>query len=208
MTLRRGGKNTQKLWKIDLNDSDIHDGVITHLEPDILDCEVKWALGSITMNKVSGGDGIPDEHFKSWKMMLWKCCTQYASKYRKFNSGHRNEKGSFNCNIKEGQCKRMSKFSSDTQSFLTLYYPVDCSTPRFPVHLQLLSHSNLCHWLSDAVQSVHLYCPLLPLPSVFLRIRFFSNKSVLGIRWPKYWSFSFSISPSNEYSGLISFRMD
>ena len=53
-----------------------------------------------------------------------------------------------------------------------------------------------------------LYCPLLLLPSVFPSIRVFSNMSVLQIRWPKYWSFSFSISPSNEYSGLISFRMD
>ena len=52
-----------------------------------------------------------------------------------------------------------------------------------------------------------LYCPLL-LPSIFLSIRVFSNESVLRIRWPKYWSFCFSISPSNEYSGLISFRMD
>ena len=53
-----------------------------------------------------------------------------------------------------------------------------------------------------------LYCPLFFLPSIFPRIRVFSNESVLCIRWPKYWSFSFSISPSNEYSGLISFRMD
>ena len=53
-----------------------------------------------------------------------------------------------------------------------------------------------------------LYHPLLLLPSVFLSIRVFSNKSVLHIRWPEYWSFSFSISPSNEYSGLISFKMD
>ena len=53
-----------------------------------------------------------------------------------------------------------------------------------------------------------LCCPLLLLPSIFPRIRVFSNKSILPIRWPKYWSFSFSISPSNEYSGLISFRMD
>ena len=57
--LRRGGKNTQKNYtKKDLNDPD-NDGVITHLEPDILECEVKWASGSITMNKASGGDGIP-----------------------------------------------------------------------------------------------------------------------------------------------------
>ena len=53
-----------------------------------------------------------------------------------------------------------------------------------------------------------LYCPLLLLPSIFPSIRVFSNESVLRIRWPKYWSFSFSISPSNEFSGLISFRMD
>ena len=58
--MRRGGKNTQKnCTKKDSNDLDNHDGVITHPEPDILECEVKWALGSITMNKASGGDGIP-----------------------------------------------------------------------------------------------------------------------------------------------------
>ena len=62
--LRRGGKNTQKnCTKKDLHDSDNHDGVITHLEPDILECEVKGAVGSITMNKVSGYDGIPVELF-------------------------------------------------------------------------------------------------------------------------------------------------
>jgi len=61
---KRWQEYTGKLCKIDLNDSDNHDGVITHLEPDILDCEVKWALESITMNKASGGDGIPGEHFK------------------------------------------------------------------------------------------------------------------------------------------------
>ena len=64
--LRRGGKKTQKNYtKKDLHDPDNHDGVITHLEPDILECEVKWALGSITTNKASGGNGIPVELFKS-----------------------------------------------------------------------------------------------------------------------------------------------
>ena len=58
--MRRGGENTRKLYKKD-HDADNHDGVITHLEPDILECEVKWALGSKTMNKASGGDGIPGE---------------------------------------------------------------------------------------------------------------------------------------------------
>ena len=64
MILRRGGKNTQKNYsKKDLNDPDNHDGVITNLEPDILECEVTWALGSIIRNKASGGDGIPVELF-------------------------------------------------------------------------------------------------------------------------------------------------
>ena len=66
--LRRGDKNTQKNYtKKDLNDSDNHDGVITHLESDILKCEVKWALGSITVNKASGGDGIPAKLFQILK---------------------------------------------------------------------------------------------------------------------------------------------
>ena len=66
--LRRGGKNTQKnCTKKNLHDPDNHDGVITHLEPDILECEVRWALESITMNKASGGDGIPVEIFQILK---------------------------------------------------------------------------------------------------------------------------------------------
>ena len=66
MLLRKGSKNIQKNYtKKYLHDPDNHDGMITHLEPDILECEVEWALGSITMNKASGGDGIPVELFKS-----------------------------------------------------------------------------------------------------------------------------------------------
>ena len=84
---------------------------------------------------------------------------------------------------------------------------MDCSTPGFPVHCQLLELTQThVHQISDAIQPSH--CPLLLLPSIFPCIRVFSNKSVLHIRWPKCWKFSFSISPSNEYSGLISFRMD
>ena len=82
--------------------------------------------------------------------------------------------------------------------------PMDCSMPGFPVHYQLLEFTQThVHWVGDAIQPSH---PLLP-PSIFPSIRGFSNESVLRIRWPKYWRFSFSISPSNEYSGLISFRM-
>ena len=65
--LRKRGKNTEELYKKDLHDPDNHDGVISHLEPDILECEVKWALESITMNKASGGDGIPVELFQILK---------------------------------------------------------------------------------------------------------------------------------------------
>ena len=65
--IKRGQENTEELYKKDLQDPDNHDGVITHLEPDILECEVKWALGNITMNKASGGDGIPAELFQILK---------------------------------------------------------------------------------------------------------------------------------------------
>ena len=90
--INNGWKEHTDLYKKDLHDPDNHDAVITHLEPDILEWEVKWALGSITMNKASGGDGIPFSYFKSLKMMLWKFCTQYASKFGRL-SGHRTEKG-------------------------------------------------------------------------------------------------------------------
>ena len=81
--------------------------------------------------------------------------------------------------------------------------------PDFPIHHQLLELSQThVHQVSDAVHHLILCRPLLLLPSIFPSIGVFSNESVLHIRWPKYWSFSFSNSPSNEHSGLISFRMD
>ena len=84
---------------------------------------------------------------------------------------------------------------------------MDCSMPGFPVHHQLLELAQIhVHQVSDAIQPSH---PLSsPFPSIFPNIRVFSNESVLYIRWPKYWSFSFNVSPSNEYSGLISFKKD
>ena len=86
---------------------------------------------------------------------------------------------------------------------------MDCSTPGFHVHHQLWELSKFIS-IESVMASSHLIlcCPLLLLPSIFPRVRVFSNELVLCIRWPKDWSFSFSISPSNEYSGLISFRMD
>ena len=86
---------------------------------------------------------------------------------------------------------------------------MDCSTPGFPVYHQLpeIAQTHV-HWVSDATQPPHSLLSSSPLPSVFLSIRVFSNESVLHIRWPKYGSFSFRLSPSNEYSELISFRID
>ena len=86
---------------------------------------------------------------------------------------------------------------------------MDCSTPGFLVHHQLQSLLKLMS-IESVMSSNHLILcrPLFLLPSIFPSIRVFSNESVLHIRWPKYWSFSFSISPSNEYSGLIFFRID
>ena len=86
---------------------------------------------------------------------------------------------------------------------------MDCSTPGCPVHHQTQSLLKLMS-IESVMPFNHLilYHPLLLLSSIFPSIRVFSDESVLHIRWPKFWSFSFSISPSNEYSGLISFRID
>ena len=98
------------------------------------------------------------------------------------------------------------QFSSIAQSCPNLGNPMDCSTPGFPVHHQLLGLLKLML----VMPSNHLILcrPLLLLPLIFPSIRVFFNESVLHIRWPKCWSFTFSISPYNEYSGLISLRMD
>ena len=104
--------------------------------------------------------------------------------------------------------ENLRQFSAVIQLCLTICKPMDCSTPGFPVH----------HHLSELAQThVHQVIPsnhlilchsLLLLPSILPSIRVFSNESVFNIRGPKYWSFNLSISPSNEYSGLISLRMD
>ena len=100
------------------------------------------------------------------------------------------------------------QFSSVAQSCLTLCDPMDCSPPGLPVHHQLPELLKLMS-IELVMPSNHLIlCRPLFLPWIFPSIRVFSNESILHIRWPKYWGFSFSISPSNEYSGLISFRMD
>ena len=103
----------------------------------------------------------------------------------------------------------LSSVSSVAQSCPILCDPMDCSTPGLPVHTNAQSLLKLMS-IESVMPSNHLILcrPLLLPPSIFPSIRVFSNELVLCIRWPKHWSFSFSISPSNEYSGLISFRMD
>jgi len=104
---KRWQQYTEELHKKYLNDLDNHDGVVTHLEPDILECEIKCASGSITTNKASGGDGIPAELFQILKVMLLKCCTQYVSKFGNSAVATGLAKVSFHSNPKEGQCQRM-----------------------------------------------------------------------------------------------------
>ena len=86
---------TEELYKKDLHDPDNHDGVITHVEPDILECEVKWALESIITNKASGGDGIPVELFQILKDDAVKVLHSICQQIRKIRSGHRTGKGQF-----------------------------------------------------------------------------------------------------------------
>ena len=108
---KRWQEYTEELYKKDLQDQDNNDGLITHLEPDILECEVKRALENITMNKASGGDGIPLELFQILKDDAVKCCTQYASKFGKLSSGQRTGKCQFSF---QSQRKAMPKIAQTT----------------------------------------------------------------------------------------------
>ena len=106
---KRWQEYTEELCKKDLHDPDNHDGVFTHLEPDILECEVTWALGSISMNKASGGDGIPVELFQILKDDAVKVCTQHSSKLENSAVATGLEKVSFHSSPEERQCHRMFK---------------------------------------------------------------------------------------------------
>ena len=109
---KRQQEYTEELYRKDLHDPDNHDGMVTHLEPDILECEVKWALGSITMNKASGGDGIPVELFQ-----ILRCCESAAlnmpANLENSAVAMGLEKVSFHSNPKERQCQRMLKLPHD-----------------------------------------------------------------------------------------------
>ena len=100
------------------------------------------------------------------------------------------------------------QFSSVAQVCPTLCNPMNCSMPGLPVHHQLPEFTQIhVHRVGDAIQPSHPLYPLLLLPLVSPRIRVFSNESTLLMRWPKYWSFSLSLSPSSGHPGLVSFRM-
>ena len=104
-------KYTEELYKKDLNDPDNHDGVITHREPDILECEVKWALGIITTNKASRGDGILLSYFISQRWYCQSAALNMPTNLENSAVATGLEKVSFHSNPKEGQCQRMFKWS-------------------------------------------------------------------------------------------------
>ena len=109
---KRWQEYTEELYKKGHNDPDNHDGVVTHLESDILECEDKWASGNITTNKASGGDGIPAELFPILKDDAIKGCTQYASKFGKLSSGQVLEKVICIPIPKKGSAKEHTNYST------------------------------------------------------------------------------------------------
>ena len=172
---------TEELYKKDLYDPDNHDGVITHLEPGILECEAKWALGSITKNKASVGDRIPVELFQILKDDSVKVLYSICQQIWKTQQGPPDWKRSVFIPIpKKGNAKKCSnyctialishasKIRSVTQSCPTLCYPMHHSTPGLPVHHQLpeFTHTNV-HRVSDAIQPSHpLSSPSPPAPNL------------------------------------------
>ena len=106
---KRWQEYTEELYKKDLHDQDNNDGMVTHLEPDILECKVKWALESITANKASGGDGIPVELFQILKYDAVKVLHSICQQIWKTQQWSLLEKVSFHSNPKERQCQRMLK---------------------------------------------------------------------------------------------------
>ena len=117
---KRWQEYTEELLKKELHDPDIHDGVITHPEPDILECEIKWALGSITMNKAGGGDGIPAELFQILKDDAEKVLHSYANKFGKLSSGHRTGKGRFSFQSQRKAMPRIVQSTAKLHSYHTL----------------------------------------------------------------------------------------
>ena len=114
---KRWQEYTGELYNTDLHDPDDHDGVITDLKPDILECEVKWALESITTNKASGGDGIPAELFQILKDDAVKVLHSICHKFGKFSSGHRTGKGQFSFQSQRKVMPKNAQTSAQLHSF-------------------------------------------------------------------------------------------
>ena len=114
---KRWQEYTEELYKKDLHDPDNHDGVITGLEPDILECEVKWALGSITMKKASGGNGIPVELFQILKDDSENVAVNMPANMENSAVATGLEKVNFNSNPKEKQCQRIFKLPYNCTHF-------------------------------------------------------------------------------------------
>ena len=129
---KRWQEYTEELYKKDLHDPDDHDGVITHLEPDILECEIQWALESITTNKASGGDGIPVDLFQILKDDAVKVLHSICQQIWKTHNGHRTEKGQFSF---QSQRKAMPKNAQTTaqlhSSHMLVKYCSKFSKPGF-----------------------------------------------------------------------------
>ena len=117
---KRWQKYTEELYKKDLHDQDNHDGVITHLEPDILECEIKWALESITTNKASGGDGIPVELLQILKDDAVKVLHSICQQILKLNSGHRTGKGQFSFQFQRKAMPKNAQTTAQMHSSHTL----------------------------------------------------------------------------------------
>ena len=130
--IKRQWQEYTELYKKDLHDPNNHSGVITHLEPDILECEVKWALESVTMNKAGGGDGIPVELFQILEDDAGKVLHSICSRSGKLSSGHRTGKGQFSF---QSQRKAMPKECSN-------YHTIALISVQFS-SVQLLSHVRL-----------------------------------------------------------------
>ena len=117
---KRWQEYTEELHKKDLHDQDKHDDMIIHLEPDILECKVTWALGSITMNKASGGDGIPVELFQILKDDAVKMLHSICHKFGKLSSGHRTRKGQFSFQSQRKAMPKNAQTTAQLQSSHTL----------------------------------------------------------------------------------------
>ena len=116
---KRWQKYTE-LYRKDLHDPGNHDGVITDLGPDTLECEVKWALEAALRTKLVEVMGFQLSYFNSWKMMLWKCYTQYVSKFRKLSSGHRTGKGQFSSQSQRNARPKNAQTTAQLHSSHTL----------------------------------------------------------------------------------------